>query len=136
VYDCESAAHAAEVVYRAVRAERGVDHPLVLHADNGSPLKGETRLATLDRWGSATAYSRPRTRNDNPYSAARCRTCQDCPAYPAQGFASLAEARAWMAGFVDAYNTVHRHSGIRFVTPRAAPSRAGSSDPGQTPSGL
>jgi len=41
-------------------------------------------------------------------------------AYPAQGFASLEEARAWMPGFVADYNTVHRHRGIRFVTPSSA----------------
>jgi putative transposase len=118
VYDGESAAHAAEVVRRAVLAERCVDHLLVLHADNGSPMKGETLLATLYRLGIATSYSRPRTSNDNPYSEALFRTCKYCPAYPAQGFASLEEARAWMLGFVDDYNTVHRHSGIRFVTPQ------------------
>jgi transposase InsO family protein len=66
VYDRESAAHAAEVVHRAVLAERCVDHPLVLPADNGSPMKGETLLATLYRLGIATSYSRPRSSNDNP----------------------------------------------------------------------
>lgn len=118
VYESESAAHAAEVVRRAVLAERCIDHPLVLHADNGSPMKGETLLATLYRLGIATSYSRPRTSNDNPYSEALFRTCKYCPAYPAQGFASLEEARAWMPGFVADYNTVHCHSGIRFVTPQ------------------
>jgi putative transposase len=118
VYESESATHAAEVVCRAVLAERCIDHPLVLHADNGSPMKGETLLATLYRLGIATSYSRPRTSNDNPYSEALFRTCKYCPAYPAQGFASLEEARAWMPGFVADYNTVHRHSGIRFVTPQ------------------
>lgn len=118
VYESESATHAAAVVCRAVLAERWIDHPLVLHADNGSPMKGETLLATLYRLGIATSYSRPRTSNDNPYSEALLRTCKYCPAYPAQGFASLEEARAWMSGFVANYNTVHRHSGIRFVTPQ------------------
>ena len=118
VYESESADSAAEVVRRAVLAERGVDHPLVLHADNGSPMKGETLLETLYRLGIATSYSRPRTRNDNPYSEALFRTCKYCPAYPAQGFASLHKARAWMQQFVSGYNTVHCHSGIRFVTPQ------------------
>ena len=117
-YESESADAAAEVVRRAVLAERGVDHPLVLHADNGSPMKGETLLETLYRLGIATSYSRPRTSNDNPYSEALFRTCKYCPAYPAQGFASLDEARAWMQQFVSGYNTVHCHSGIRFVTPQ------------------
>lgn len=117
VYERESAGYAAEVVRRAVLAEQCIDQPLVLHADNGSPMKGETLLETLYRLGISTSYSRPRTSNDNPYSEALFRTCQYCPAYPAQGFAGLEEARLWMQQFVQGYNHEHRHSGIRFVTP-------------------
>jgi hypothetical protein len=87
-----------------VLAEGCVDQPLVLHADNGSPMKGETLLETLYRLGIATSYSRPRTSNDNPYSEALFRTCKYCPAYPTQGFAGLQEARAWMQQFVYGYN--------------------------------
>lgn len=118
VYECESADYAAEVVRRAVLAERCIDQPLVLHADNGSPMKGETLLATLYRLGIATSYSRPRTSNDNPYSEALFRTCKYRPDYPIGGFARLDEARAWMQQFVHRYNNVHCHSGIRFVTPQ------------------
>ena len=117
VYECESAAAAAEVVRRAVLVEQCVDRPLVLHADNGSPMKGETLLETLYRLGIGTSYSRPRTSNDNPYSEALFRTCKYRPDYPAQGFASLDEARLWMQQFVQGYNHAHCHSGIRFVTP-------------------
>src|ERR671915_196508 len=99
VYARESAEYAAEVVRRAVLAEGCVDQPPVLHADNGSPMKGETLLETLYRLGVATSYSRPRTSNDNPYSEALFRTCKYCPAYPTQGFAGLEEARAWMQQF-------------------------------------
>ena len=81
-------------------------------------MKGETLLATLYRLGIATSYSRPRTSNDNPHSEALFRTCKYCPAYPAEGFASLEAARGWMPGFVADDNTVHRHSGVRLVTPQ------------------
>ncbi len=117
IYECESANYAAEVVQRAVLAEQCIDQPLVLHADNGSPMKGETLLATLYRLGIATSYSRPRTSNDNPYSESLFRTCKYCPDYPHEGFASLDQARQWMHHFVHGYNHAHRHSGIRFVTP-------------------
>jgi transposase InsO family protein len=117
VYERESAEYAAEVVRRAVLAEQCLDQPLVLHADNGSPMKGETLLETLYRLGISTSYSRPRTSNDNPYAEALFRTCKSCPAYPAQDFASLEEARAWMQQFVQGYHQEHCHSGIRFVTP-------------------
>jgi hypothetical protein len=104
-------------VRRAVLAEQCIDQPLVLQADNGSPLKGETWWETLYRLGISPSYSRPRTRHDNPYSEALCRTGKYCPAYPAQGFARLEEARAWRQQFVQGYHHEHRHSGIRFVTP-------------------
>ena len=117
VYERESADYAAEVVCRAVLAEQCVDQPLVLHADNGGPMKGETLLETVYRLGISTSYSRPRTSNDNPYSEALFRTCKYCPAYPARGFASLDKARSWVQQFVQGYNYKHRHSGIRFVTP-------------------
>ena len=76
VYASESADAAAAVVRRAVLAERCVDHPLVLHADNGSPMKAETLLETLYRLGITTSYSRPRASNDHPYSEALFRTCK------------------------------------------------------------
>ena len=117
VHQVESAEHAATVVQRAVLAEQCVGRPIVLHADNGSPMKGEALLATLYRLGVATSYSRPRTSNDNPYSEALFRTCKYRPDYPAGGFASLDQARQWVHGFVEYYNYLHRHSAIQFVTP-------------------
>ena len=39
------------------------------------------------------------------------------PAYPTRPFDSLDEAQAWVTVFAHWYNTEHRHSGIRFVTP-------------------
>lgn len=117
IYDSESAEYAAELVQRAVLNEHCIDQPLVLHADNGSPMKGETLLETLYRLGIATPYNRPRTSNDNPYSEALFRTCKYRPDYPYGGFDTLDQARAWMQQFVNFYNQQHRHSGIRFVTP-------------------
>ena len=116
-YECESADHAAEVVRRAVLAEGCIDQPLVLPADKGSPMQGETLLETRYRLGISTSYNRPRTSNDNPYAEAWFRTGKYRPDYPVQGLASLKEARLWMQPFVQGYNHAHCHSGIRFVTP-------------------
>ena len=118
IHDRESAAHAAALVHRAVLAEGGIDRPLVLHADNGSPQKGSTLLATLQALGITPSYSRPRVSDDNPFSEALFRTCKYRPDYPVGGFADLAAARAWVLKFVHWYNTEHRHSAIRFVTPQ------------------
>lgn len=117
VYERETAEYAAEVVQRAVLAEGCVDTMLVLHADNGSPMKGSTLLVTMERLGVTPSYSRPRVSNDNPFSEAAFRTCKYQPDFPVHGFESLDAARIWVHHFVVWYNTEHRHSGIRFVTP-------------------
>ncbi len=59
VYGRESAEHGAGVVRRAVLAEGCAGKPLVLHADNGSPQKGSTLLATLAALGIEPSYSQP-----------------------------------------------------------------------------
>jgi len=118
VYDRESPDLAAELVRRTCMAE-GIDASsmLVLHSDNGGPMKGATMLATLDRLGVTASFSRPRVSDDNPFSESLFRTLKYRPEYPEGPFASLEHARGWVARFVRWYNEVHRHSSIRFVTP-------------------
>ena len=91
--------------------------PLVLHADNGSPMRSATLLATLQWLGVQPSHSRPRVSNDNAYAESVFRACKYRPDYPAAGFRSLDDARTWMLSFVTWYNTVHRHSDLNFVTP-------------------
>ena len=117
VYREESTDLAAELFKRTCR-RHGLDPDgVVLHSDNGSPMKGSTMLATLQRLGVVASFSRPRVSDDNPYSEALFRTLKYRPEYPSGPFTRLEEARRWVAGFVVWYNTEHRHSAIRFVTP-------------------
>jgi transposase InsO family protein len=90
---------------------------LVLHSDNGGPMKGATMLVTLQRLGVVPSFSRPQVSDDNPYSEALFRTMKYRPGYPSRPFPSLTVAQTWVDGFVNWYNTEHLHSGIRFVTP-------------------
>lgn len=99
-------------VYNGVNRDQ-----LAIHSDNGGPMKGATLLATLQYLGIVPSFSRPRVYDDNPYSEALFRTLKYRPEYPSLPFESLQEARCWVEGFVRWYNTAHRHSGIRFVTP-------------------
>jgi len=117
VCDRETAELAAQVLERAVRAEGCLTTPLVLHADNGSAMKGATMKVTMERLGVTASFSRPRVSNDNPFSEALFRTCKYTPTWPTRGFATIAEARAWVQSFARWYNAEHRHSAIRFVTP-------------------
>ncbi len=90
---------------------------VVLHSDNGGPMKGATMLATLQRIGVVPSFSRPSVSNDNPYSESLFKTLKYCPQYPEKGFESLEGAKAWMTKFVHWYNQIHLHSSIKFVTP-------------------
>lgn len=115
----ESAANAAVLIRRAVLNEglAGSSKPLVLHSDNGSPMKGATLLETLYQLGITPSRSRPRVSNDNPYAESLFRTCKYRPGYPASGFDGITGARQWVLAFVHWYNNVHRHSGLNFLTP-------------------
>ena len=117
VYAQENGERAAELIQRAVLAEQCWKKPLVLHSDNGAPMKSATLLAKLYELGVTPSRGRPRVSNDNPYSESLFRTLKYCPQWPEQGFASLEAARAWVHDFIAWYNHQHRHSRIRFVTP-------------------
>lgn len=117
VYADETSARASQLFVQTCW-RLGIDPDgLVLHSDNGSPMKGATLLATLQWLGVVPSFSRPRVSNDNAFAEASFRTLKYRPNYPSRPFASLAEAQAWVAQFVAWYNTEHRHSAIRYVTP-------------------
>jgi putative transposase len=113
----ESAENASALIGKACLSQGVMPDQLALHSDNGSPMKGATMLATLQRLGVVPSFSRPSVSDDNPYSEALFRTLKYTPAYPRKRFENLAQALEWVQGFVTWYNTQHRHSGIQFVTP-------------------
>ncbi|RMH37251.1 MAG: IS3 family transposase [Gammaproteobacteria bacterium] len=117
VHERESAAHAAELIRKACLAEKVTRPGLVLHADNGSPMKGATLMATLQQLGVVPSFSRPSVSNDNPYSESLFRTLKYTPTWPQKPFESLNAARQWVHEFVSWYNGSHRHSALKFVTP-------------------
>ncbi|WP_427846249.1 DDE-type integrase/transposase/recombinase [Dehalobacter restrictus] len=58
----ESAEHASQLIRWAVMAQNITrqEEPLVLHSDNGSPMKGESMLEMLYQLGITSSRSRPR----------------------------------------------------------------------------
>ncbi len=117
VHDRQSDELASELVKRGCLAEGVSGEDIVLHSDNGSPMKGATMLCTLQQLGVIPSFSRPSVSNDNPYSEALFKTLKYVPSYPSGPFESLEASREWVLNFVRWYNNEHRHSGIKFVTP-------------------
>lgn len=117
VYDAESSELASEVIRDICLREGIAPSQVVLHSDNGSPMKGATMLATLQALGVMPSFSRPAVSNDNPYSESLFKTLKYRPTYPQSAFNTLIAARQWVCPFVHWYNDEHRHSAIRFVTP-------------------
>jgi putative transposase len=113
----QSGESAAALIMGACRDGNVDARGLVLHADNGKPMRGSTMLATLRWLGVVPSFSRPHVSDDNPYSEALFRTLKHTPAYPRLPFADLISAQQWVARFVEWYNSEHRHSAIRYVTP-------------------
>lgn len=116
VQDCESHHVAAELIMRCCDDASVDPRGLVLHSDNGNPMRGGLMIATLQWLGIVPSFSRPHVANDNPYSEALFRTLKGAPAYPSR-FAGLETASRWVEHFVAWYNGRHRHSAIRYVTP-------------------
>ncbi len=117
VYEQESSALAADLMTDICQREAIQRQQVILHSDNGSPMKGATMLATLQELGIIPSFSRPSVSYDNPYSESLFRTLKYRPEYPENPFEGLAAARRWVEGFVDWYNLEHLHSAINFVTP-------------------
>jgi len=117
VHSTEDSILSSELIDAVCAAEGVESNQLILHSDNGGPMKGATMLSTLQRLGVVASFSRPRVSDDNPYSESLFRTLKYRPGYPSRPFASLEAATEWVAGFVSWYNDEHLHSGIRFVTP-------------------
>jgi putative transposase len=117
VHLAESSQHSAQLFADTCFEYRVDPQTLVLHSDNGGPMKGSTMLATLQSLGVAPSFSRPGVSDDNPFSESLFRTLKYRPEYPSRPFQSLEEAQKWVDSFVNWYNCEHLHSSIRFITP-------------------
>ena len=58
VYDCESGDLAADLITEGCKQEKITKNQLVLHSDNGAPMKAVTMLAKLQELGVMPSFSR------------------------------------------------------------------------------
>jgi hypothetical protein len=81
VYEQECGERAGNLLQRCMLREQCLNKPLVLHSDNGAPMK-----AKMEELGVLPSYSRPRVSDDNPYSEALFRILKYRPEWPSSGF--------------------------------------------------
>lgn len=118
VHAVESAEFASRLITEACFNEKIKQQQLVLHSDNGAPMKGLTMRATLEKLGVVPSFSRPSVSDDNPFSESLFKTLKYHPTFPRiDRFDDITLARVWCEQFVLWYNTQHMHSGLKFVTP-------------------
>jgi len=117
VYERESQAHASALMRDYVERENIAPGQLTLHADNGAVMKGSSLYATLQALHIATSHSRPSVSDDNPFIESLFKTIKYRPQHPLTPFATIDDARAFADRLLTWYNTEHRHSQIRYVTP-------------------
>lgn len=117
VHENESGELASQLIAKACAVHGVEPGELVLHADNGPAMKASSLYATLRRLGVRPSHSRPGECNENAFSESLFRTLKHSNIYPTKPFDTVAEAREWVARFVNYYNTEHRHSSIGYVTP-------------------
>jgi transposase InsO family protein len=86
MFENENAENASLVIRKASLREGRYLTPLVLHSDNGSPMKGATMLETLRNLGISPSFSRPGVSDDNAQAEAFFRTLKYRPGYPGKGF--------------------------------------------------
>lgn len=114
VHSEESAKNSAALISRIMEDINFAG--VVVHADNGGPMKGATMLATLQRLQVIPSFSRPHVSDDNPFSESLFKTLKYHASYPAC-FEKIEDAHQWVSRFVEWYNNEHQHSGIQYVTP-------------------
>ena len=118
VHEIESPDLAAGLIKQAYKGEKVKPHQVVLHSDNGGPMKGMTMLRMLQELGVLPSFSRPSVSDDNPYSEALFRTLKYHPTFPRiTKFSTITDARVWCEKFVTWYNKEHLHSALKFTTP-------------------
>ncbi len=119
VHEQELSGLAADLITQACIDEKVSPNQVILHFDNGSPMKGATMLVTLEKLGVVPLFSRPSVSDDSPYSEALFRTVKYHPTFPMlDKFANIQASRVWCEKFVAWYNNEHLHSALKFITPQ------------------
>ncbi len=118
VAERESGTLAKRLIEETCEKEGVEPDRLTLHSDRGPSMTSQTVTQMHAQLGLTKSVSRPHVSNDNPFSESQFKTLKYRPTFP-ERFGCLEDARAFCRVFFVWYNTVHRHSGIGYMTPAA-----------------
>lgn len=117
VYTKEDGALARSLFEESI-AEHCPENPasLLVHADNGRPMKSCNLKTLFEKLHVQSSHSRPHTSNDNAYAESIFSTMKGRVLYP-EFFTSIEAAIEFVSKFVEWYNYEHLHSGLDMSTP-------------------
>ena len=116
VHTVEDGKFARDLFNSAFSSEGVLEGQIIVHADNGKPMRSLTLQAMFELRGILASHGRPHTSNDNAFAESLFATLKGRVIYP-EYFDSLEAAEAFCAQFVSWYNEQHLHSALDFVTP-------------------
>jgi len=114
----ETAELAKQLIAETLEKQNVDPDTLTWHADRGTRMRSQSVAELLVDLEIIKTHSRPHISDDNPFSEAQFKTLKYRPDFP-ERFGSIEDARVHCQEFFDWYNTVHRHSGIGYMTPHA-----------------
>lgn len=96
----------------------GKNVSLLVHADNGKPMRSKDLKSLFEKLHVMSSHSRPHTSNDNAFAESIFSTMKSRIVYP-EYFVSIEDAERFVIEFVDWYNNEHLHSGLDLLPPCA-----------------
>ena len=114
----ESASLAERLIMETCEKQDIAKNQLTIHADRGTSMKSKLVAQLMADMGITKTHSRPHTSNDNPYSEAQFKTLKYRHSFP-KSFGGIEDTQAYLRGFFEWYNQMHKHSGIGYVTPQS-----------------
>jgi putative transposase len=114
----ETAELAQQLIADTIEKQNIDPGTLTLHADRGTSMRSKSVAELLVDLDVTKTHSRPHVSDDNPFSEAHFKTLKYRADFP-ERFGSIEDARAHCQVFFPWYNSVHRHSGIGYMTTHA-----------------
>lgn len=91
---------------------------LIVHADNGRPMRSKNLRGLFSALKVAASYGRPHTSNDNAFAESLFATMKGRVSFP-EFFQNLDAARTFCLEFFTWYNNFHLHSSLDYATPHS-----------------